>query len=63
MRELGDKINSTILAQSVNVSTVPWSGSDVMIDYSKEGKISDEAIRRSSVTNIQEVRDAVAKIG
>lgn len=33
MNELGDKINSTILAQSVNVSVVPWSGTGVFVDY------------------------------
>lgn len=27
MRALGDKISSTIIAQSVDVSTLPWSGS------------------------------------
>ena len=34
MNELGDKINSTILAQSVDVSVVPWSGTGVFVDYS-----------------------------
>jgi acetyl-CoA carboxylase / biotin carboxylase 1 len=33
MRDLGDKIASTLLAQSANVSTVPWSGSGIVIDY------------------------------
>lgn len=37
MRDLGDKISSTILAQSVGVPVVPWSGSGVTVDYSSQG--------------------------
>jgi acetyl-CoA carboxylase / biotin carboxylase 1 len=33
MHDLGDKISSTILAQSANVSTVPWSGSGLSVNY------------------------------
>jgi hypothetical protein len=33
MAALGDKIGSTILAQSAGVPTIPWSGDGVTIDY------------------------------
>jgi len=33
MAALGDKIGSTILAQAADVPTIPWSGSDLKIDY------------------------------
>ncbi|EGD82369.1 acetyl-CoA carboxylase [Salpingoeca rosetta] len=32
MRSLGDKISSSIVAQSANVPTLPWSGSDLSIE-------------------------------
>merc|ERR1711879_137358 len=63
MNELGDKINSTILAQSVNVSVVPWSGSGVFIDYDKEGHIPKEYMKKCMVTNYAEVKAATEKIG
>lgn len=33
MAALGDKIGSTILAQAAGVPTIPWSGSDVAVDF------------------------------
>lgn len=33
MAALGDKIGSTILAQSAGVPTIPWSGDGVTVDY------------------------------
>lgn len=32
MRSLGDKISSTIVAQSARVPTMPWSGDGLMVD-------------------------------
>ncbi len=37
MRDLGDKIASTILAQSAKVPCIPWSGDGVTVDYMVEG--------------------------
>ena len=48
MNELGDKINSTILAQSVDVSVVPWSGSGVFVDYEVSLPLSVYCSRSSS---------------
>lgn len=36
MAALGDKIGSTILAQSAGVPTLPWSGDGVTVDYAGE---------------------------
>jgi acetyl-CoA carboxylase/biotin carboxylase 1 len=35
MRAVGDKIGSSIIAQSLGIPTVPWSGSGVFIDTAK----------------------------
>lgn len=37
MALLGDKIGSTILAQSADVPTIPWSGSNVTWQHSGNG--------------------------
>lgn len=39
MRDLGDKIASTIVAQSAGVSCVPWSGAGVTVNYGKTGML------------------------
>jgi acetyl-CoA carboxylase / biotin carboxylase 1 len=62
MRDLGDKIGSTVLAQSVGVPCVPWSGSGVTCDYSKEG-ITQEMCDRCCITNMEDARAAARKIG
>ena len=36
MRDLGDKIGSTIIAQAAGVPTVPWSGSGLTVEYTPE---------------------------
>ena len=37
MRDLGDKIASTLVAQSANVSCVPWNGSEIKVNYAVDG--------------------------
>lgn len=63
MDELGDKINSTILAQSVNVRCVPWSGSHVQINYNFEEGISKEVQSQATVDDYDELLEAVKHIG
>ncbi len=47
MAALGDKIGSTILAQAAGVPTIPWSGSDVSVDYeSCGGKIPADVYKK-----------------
>ncbi len=54
MRDLGDKIASTIVAQSANVSCVPWSGSGVVVDYSKTG-IPEDIYTKCCVSTLEQV--------
>lgn len=41
MAALGDKIGSTILAQSAGVPTLPWSGDGVTVDYAGERGLTE----------------------
>mmetsp|Transcript_15438 Transcript_15438/g.60339 ORF Transcript_15438/g.60339 Transcript_15438/m.60339 type:complete len:2177 (-) Transcript_15438:96-6626(-) len=63
MEELGDKINSTIIAQSADVSCVPWSGSDVEIEYTLESGVPKETQRKACVETYDEALSATKKIG
>ena len=58
MYELGDKIASTLIAQSVGVSCVPWSGANVHVEYEKHG-ITPEQLRRSCITSIDEAKQSM----
>ncbi len=62
MRALGDKIGSTLIAQSAGVACMPWSGSGLEVEYKKTG-IPDDIYRKSCVTTIEECEEAVKKIG
>jgi biotin carboxylase len=62
MRDLGDKIGSTVLAQSVGVPCVAWSGSGVTCDYKKDG-ISQELCDRCCITSVDQARAAARNIG
>lgn len=62
MRDLGDKIGSTVLAQSVGVPCVPWSGTGVTCDYEKDG-ITQEMCDRCCVTSVEQARAAARTIG
>lgn len=53
MAALGDKIGSTILAQGAGVPTIPWSGSDVSIDYTVcGGKIPSDIYNKVGCEDI-----------
>ncbi|CAE7756610.1 Acaca, partial [Symbiodinium microadriaticum] len=41
MQALGDKIGSTIIAQSAGVPCIGWNGQDIRIDYYKDGLTQD----------------------
>ncbi len=62
MHDLGDKIASTILAQSAEVSCIPWSGDGVMVDYAKEG-IPEDKYLKCCVRSFEEAQSVVARIG
>jgi acetyl-CoA carboxylase/biotin carboxylase 1 len=65
MRALGDKISSTIVAQSLKVPVVPWSGSGIEMnpeDCFDEAKCAP-IYRRACVTSLAEVQAAASQIG
>ena len=57
MRALGDKISSTIVAQSANVPTVSWSGNDVTVNSCEANNrgdlvsVPDSVYMRACVTD------------
>ena len=64
MRALGDKIGSTIIAQSAGVSCIAWNGDDVKASYDKEtGTLPEEAYEEASIHSPTEASEAAAKIG
>ncbi|XP_011499057.1 PREDICTED: acetyl-CoA carboxylase isoform X2 [Ceratosolen solmsi marchali] len=64
MWALGDKIASSIVAQTADVPTLPWSGSDLKAHYSgKKIKISSELFKKGCVSSVEECLAAVNKIG
>lgn len=64
MWALGDKIASSIVAQTANVPTLPWSGSGLKAQYSgKKIKISSELFRKGCVSTIEECLASANKIG
>lgn len=71
MRLLGDKIASTIVAQSADVPTIAWSGGDLVVDMEKDlitaedGEVSLPAslYRKAEVLSCEEGLEACKKIG
>lgn len=66
MRSLGDKISSTIVAQSANVPTMPWSGSGITeTTLSDQGfvTVADEVYQTACVVSVEEGLSKAAQIG
>ncbi|CAB3233549.1 unnamed protein product [Arctia plantaginis] len=64
MWALGDKIASSIVAQTADIPTLPWSGSDLKAEYnSKKIKISSELFAKGCVTTPEQGMQAAQKIG
>lgn len=64
MWALGDKVASSIVAQTADIPTLPWSGSDLKAHYSgKKIKISSDLFARGCVSNVEQGLAAVARIG
>eukprot|EP00741_Cyanophora_paradoxa_P025194 tig00000350_g24319.t1 len=62
MQDLGDKIGSTILAQSAQVSCVGWSGDGITVDYKTNG-IPEDVYRKACVTTVEEALASAEKVG
>lgn len=64
MWALGDKIASSIVAQTAEIPTLPWSGSELTAQYSgKKIKISTELYKKGCVTSVEEGLLSAQKIG
>jgi acetyl-CoA carboxylase/biotin carboxylase 1 len=66
MRSLGDKISSTIVAQSANVPTMPWSGdgiSETMLSDQGFVTVPDKAYKAACVTTVKEGLEKAIQIG
>lgn len=64
MWALGDKVASSIVAQTAEIPTLPWSGSDLKAHYNgKKIKISSDLFNRGCVSTVEEGLAAVNKIG
>jgi acetyl-CoA carboxylase / biotin carboxylase 1 len=64
MRALGDKIGSTIIAQSAGVPCIAWNGEHVKAEYDKlTGSLPEKAFEDATITNAVEAQEAAARIG
>lgn len=64
MWALGDKVASSIVAQTANIPTLAWSGSDLKAQYNgKKIKISTELFNKGCITTAEQGLMAADKIG
>lgn len=66
MRSLGDKISSTIVAQSAEVPTMAWSGSgisDTVLSDQGFVTVDDEVYKKACVTTVEEGLERAEQIG
>ncbi len=66
MQALGDKIASTILAQSASVPTLSWSGDTINLSISQSATshvIPDTVYREACVETAHQALDAANRIG
>jgi acetyl-CoA carboxylase / biotin carboxylase 1 len=66
MRSLGDKISSTIVAQSADVPTMPWSGTGISeTKLSEQGfvTVDDDVYRKACVTTVEDGLEKAEQIG
>lgn len=64
MRALGDKIGSTIIAQSAGVPCIAWNGEHVTASYDTQtGSLPDKAFQDASIANAAEAEKAAERIG
>ena len=62
MQALGDKIGSTIIAQSAGVPTIAWNGDDLVVDYKSTG-IPPELYDLANVKTASDALDCANRIG
>jgi len=62
MRALGDKIGSTIIAQSAGVPVIAWNGDGITCNYKEQG-LPDEIYAKANVTTAEDALAHAVKIG
>ncbi|NWV17027.1 ACACB carboxylase, partial [Origma solitaria] len=70
MWALGDKVASTIVAQTLEIPTLPWSGSGLVAQWSEEDQKDQQAISipletyaKGCVKNVEEGLEVAVRIG
>ncbi|NWZ50899.1 ACACB carboxylase, partial [Haliaeetus albicilla] len=70
MWALGDKVASTIVAQTVQIPTLPWSGSGLVAQWSEEDQkhrqmisIPLETYKQGCVKDVEEGLEVAKRIG
>jgi acetyl-CoA carboxylase / biotin carboxylase 1 len=64
MRALGDKIGSTIIAQSAGVPCIGWNGNHVRATYDrKTGSLPESAYESASIASVSQAIAAASTIG
>ncbi|XP_036132271.1 acetyl-CoA carboxylase 2 isoform X1 [Molossus molossus] len=70
MWALGDKIASTIVAQTLQIPTLPWSGSGLMVEWEEDGmqqgkriSVPEDVYEQGCVKDVDEGLEAAEKIG
>ncbi len=56
MHALGDKIASTIIAQSAGVPTAAWSGTGITCNYSQHKSVPDDLYQQACVTSAEQAQ-------
>eukprot|EP01041_Mallomonas_annulata_P000604 gene604-1167_t len=62
MQALGDKIGSTIIAQSAGVPTIAWNGDGLIVDYKSTG-IPQDIYDKANVTTVEDAMECCERIG
>ncbi len=63
MRALGDKIGSTIIAQSAGVSCIGWNGDQLRCNYKQEGCIPQDVYDQANVTTVEAAVSECDRVG
>jgi acetyl-CoA carboxylase/biotin carboxylase 1 len=64
MRALGDKIGSTIIAQTAGVPCIAWNGDQIFANYNRNtGYLPEDAYKQASVASATDAYDCAVKIG
>merc|ERR1740117_1043769 len=63
MHALGDKIASTILAQSAGVPCIPWNGDGITAEIQADGSLPQEPFKKACLQSYEEALACSKRIG